>query len=368
MHTGVRFGVGVFIFLLVFALGTSRVQAAYHFSNYRGTPPIHVLAGTSKTPQGLTPSEVKAIYNLPSTGGKGTIAIIDAYDDVSIEKDLGDFSKTFGLAPCTTANGCFEKHKMSTKESTNSGWALETTLDVEWAHAIAPGAKILLIEAPTPSGKNFLSAIDYAVSRSDVVAVSMSFGGAEFPEEVSLDSHFSSKSGAVFFASAGDNGSGASWPASSPNVIGVGGTYVSFTTRGTVKTETAWSGSGGGVSAYEKEPTFQSAYSIPRSGGMRAIPDVSYDADPASGFSIERGGVWRTVGGTSAGAPQWAAIAALGSGVNNAHFYSDKASSNSRQYFRDIVSGTNGACGYVCDAREHYDYVTGLGTPLTVHF
>jgi subtilase family serine protease len=368
MYTDAHASVGVFIFLLLLFFGVAPAQAAYHFSNYRGTPPIHLLAGTSKVPQGLTPSEVKAIYKLPSSGGKGTIAIIDAYDDASIEKDLGAFSKTFGLPACTTANGCFEQHLMNAKESSNSGWALETTLDVEWAHAIAPSAKILLIEAPTPSGQNFINAIDYATSRSDVVSVSMSFGGAEFPEEVSLDSHFNSKNGAVFFASAGDNGSGASWPASSPNVIGVGGTSLSLAASGAVKTETAWSGSGGGISAYEKAPAFQSKYSISKSGGMRAIPDVAYDADPDSGFSIERNGVWRVAGGTSAGAPQWAAIAALGSGVNNTNFYSDKASTNSRQYFRDIVSGTNGACGYVCDARAHYDYVTGLGAPLTVHF
>jgi subtilase family serine protease len=101
---------------------------------------------------------------------------------------------------------------------------------------------------------------------------------------------------------------------------------------------------------------------------MRAIPDVAYDADPASGFSIVRGGVWRIVGGTSAGSPQWAAIAALGSGANNTNFYTDKSSGNSSQYFHDIVSGSNGDCGYVCSARAHYDFVTGLGSPLTVNF
>ena len=225
------FSIGIFILIIALAGGASGASAAYHFSNYRGTPPIHVAAGSSKTPQGLTPAEIKAVYHLPSAGGKGIIAIIDAYDDTSIADDLSTFSKTFDLAPCTTANGCFEKHKMSAKESTNSGWALETTLDVEWAHAIAPSAKILLIEATTPSGANFLNAIDYAASRSDVVAVSMSFGGAEFTEETSLDSHFASKSGAVFFASAGDNGSGASWPASSPSVIGVGGTSLEIEKR-----------------------------------------------------------------------------------------------------------------------------------------
>ena len=257
---------------------------------------------------------------------------------------------------------------MSTKESSNSGWALETTLDVEWAHGIAPSAKILLIEVPTPSAQNLLNGIDYAASRNDVVAVSMSFGGGEFPEETSLDAHFVSVNHASWFASAGDNGSGASWPASSPNVIGVGGTSLALAHEGSHVGESAWSGSGGGVSAYEKEPVYQKEYKISKSNGYRAIPDVSYDADPVSGFSIVRSGVWRVAGGTSAGAPQWAAIAALGSGANNTDFYADKAGSGNGNYFRDIVSGTNGDCGYLCSARARYDYVTGLGSPLTVHF
>jgi subtilase family serine protease len=257
---------------------------------------------------------------------------------------------------------------MSAKTSSNSGWALETTLDVEWAHAIAPSAKILLVEAATPSGANLLKAIDYAAGRSGIVSVSMSWGGAEFAEETSLDSHFVSKSGAVFFSSSGDNGTGASWPAASPNVVGVGGTSISLAKGGTFSKETAWNGSGGGVSAYEKAPAFQKNYSIPKAGGMRAIPDVAYDADPASGFPIVRGGVWRTVGGTSAGAPQWAAIAALGDGASNQDFYADKSGANSSGYFRDIASGTNGPCGYYCVARAHYDYVTGLGSPQTVNF
>jgi subtilase family serine protease len=358
----------VFALLLAFVARPPLAVASYHFANYRAKPPLHALAGTSKVPEGLTPSEVKSIYHLPASGGKGTIALIDAYYDASIESDLAAFDKQFDLPACTSANGCLEIHKMATKESANSGWALETTLDVEWAHAIAPSAKILLIEAPTPSGANLLAAIDYAASRKDAVAISMSFGGGEFPEEVSLDSHFKSVSGAPFFASAGDNGSGASWPASSPEVIGVGGTSLTLGTNGTFASEKAWAGSGGGISAYEKAPSYQAGYQIPKSGGMRAIPDVAYDADPASGFSVVRLGKWRVVGGTSAGAPQWAAIAALGTGVSDAHFYADKSSASSRAYFRDIVSGTNGACGYVCDARAHYDYITGLGTPLTVHF
>lgn len=356
----------VFLFLLFPVV--PRAEAAYHFSDYRGRPPIHVLSGTSKMPVGMTPAQIKTIYHLPKTGGTGTVAIIGAYDDKTIEKDLDDFSKQFGLPPCTGKNGCFEKHLISPKTSEDPGWAVETTLDVEWAHAIAPKAKILLVAAQTQSGTHLLEAVDYAAGRADVKAISMSWGGAEFPEEISLDSHFVSKSGAVFFASSGDNGAGASWPAASPNVVAVGGTTVALSGNGNLVKETAWSGSGGGVSAYEKAPAYQSNYAIPKAAGMRAIPDVSYDADPASGFPIVRAGIWRRVGGTSTGAPQWAAIAALGTGTGNKNFYADKAGGSAGNYFRDIVSGTNGDCGYYCIARKRYDYVTGLGSPLSSNF
>jgi len=341
--------------------------AAYHFSDYRGMPPIHVYA-TGHTPAGITPAQIKSIYQLPAHGGHGTIAIVGAYNATAIEPDLAAFSLAFNLAPCTVKNGCFSKHLMTAKETSNSGWALETALDVEWAHAIAPEAKIVLVEATTPSGANLLKAVDYAASLPDVVAISMSWGGGEFPEEVSLDSHFKSVSDALFFASSGDHGTGASWPASSPYVIGVGGTSIALKADRSLAKESAWSGSGGGVSTYEKEPIYQSDYSIARAAGMRAIPDVSYDADPASGFPIYHAGLWRTVGGTSAGAPQWAAIAALGKGITLSELYKDKASTNASQYFRDIMSGSNGDCGYLCTARARYDYVTGLGSPLTINF
>ncbi len=353
--------------LLNFVLPHS-AEASYHFANFQGKPPIHIYGSTSKKPVGITPAQIKKIYNLPANGGHGTIAIVGAYDDTAIEGDLADFDTQFGLTSCTTKNGCFEKHKMSATEKSDSGWTLETTLDVEWAHAIAPQAKILLVEATTPSGANLLKAIDYADSRADVVAISMSWGGAEFPEETTMDSHFTSKSDAIFFASSGDNGTGASWPAASPSVIGVGGTTLTLDVNGALKSETAWSGSGGGISIYEKEPNFQKSYNISRAGGMRAIPDVAYDADPGSGFSIVRGGLWRTVGGTSAGAPQWAALSTLGSGASNANFYKDKSSSLPEQFFYDIKSGINGDCGYFCTARSHYDYVTGLGSPRTSVF
>ena len=358
-------------------LPISIAQATYHFVNYEGNPPIHIYKAAQKSASGITPAQIKKIYNLPSTGGTGTIAIIDAYDDPNIEADLAVFNKQYGLAACTVKNGCLEKHIMSATTTKNSNWAMEISLDVEWAHAIAPKAKILLVEAKTQSGANLLSAVDYATSRKDVVAVSMSWGGEEFSDQLSYDAHLTPKANpyTIFFAASGDYGTGASWPASSPNVIGVGGTTVKLSSKGVLASETAWSGSGGGVSAYEKEPAYQKTYSIPKAGGMRAVPDVAYDADSSSGFAIYYSGGkissmvngWYVVGGTSAGAPQWAAISTLGT-VSLVKMYADKAASSSLSYFRDITSGSNGTCKYYCDARAHYDYVTGLGTPQTTKF
>jgi len=359
------------ILLLISPLAAT--EAAYHFSDFNGRPPIHQLGGASAQPKGLSPEQIKRAYNLPTKGGSGVIAIVGAYDDAAIENDLNVFSKKFQLPACTTANGCFKKHLMGTAKSSGD-WSLETSLDVEWAHAIAPQAKILLVAAKTPSGANLLAALDYARQQAGVVAISMSWGGAEFPEETSLDSHFQAANKKItFFASSGDDGTGVSWPAVSPYVVAVGGTRLNFYAQGNFKSETAWSGSGGGISAYESEPKYQSAYSLPKAQGQRAIPDVSYDADPASGVSgYYSGGTapngWFVIGGTSAGAPQWAGIKALGLAADNVKFYADKASAKNSSYFRDIKSGSNGDCGYYCAARQRYDYVTGLGSPLTSRF
>jgi len=348
-------------------------QAAYRFSGFRAKPPIHRYGSLAATPSGLAPAQIKAAYHLPQEGGHGTIAIIDAYDASTIEHDLSVFDAAFGLTECTKKNGCLEVKKMSARMARNSGWALETALDVEWAHAIAPQAKILLIEAATPSGKNLLAAIDEARKRTDVVAVSMSWGGGEFQDETSLDAHFSSPHDAVFFASSGDNGAGVSWPAVSPRVVAVGGTTLRIAKSSGAVTETAWSGSGGGVSLYETQPEYQKSYDVKKSNGRRAVPDVSYDADPQTGYAVYHAAIgakkgWYVLGGTSAGAPQWAAIRALGLSASNDRFYGDKDSAANGAYFRDIKSGANGDCLYFCEARRRYDEVTGLGSPLTVDF
>ena len=378
------------------SFGIKKAIASYRFDDFNASPPIHVATSKTKTPIGVSPSQIKKIYNLPSSGGKGTIAIITAYDAPNIENDLNVFSKKFNLNTCTSIDSgklkplsvagdskpCFSKYIIPSENNspvkTDEKWAMETSLDVEWAHAIAPNAKILLVEAPTQSGSNLMKAVDYARSQNDVVAISMSWGGQEFQNEIDLDSHFTSPLGRdiSFIASSGDNGYGTSWPAVSPNVIAVGGTTLNLSSTGKLIKETAWGGSGGGISSYESIPEYQRDYGIKLNGislKMRAIPDVSYDADPRSGFSVyntDKSGksAWYIVGGTSAGAPQWAGIKALGLSLSSSEIYRDKTLLNNKKYFRDIISGSNGLCGSVCDARKRYDFVTGLGSPLTSIF
>jgi subtilase family serine protease len=334
-------------------------------------PSFHLRAtASSLVPNGLSPSQIRSVYNLPDTGGRGTIAIVDAYDDPTVANDLDMFSIQFNLP--LTSSGYFVKHKMSPFIQTNSNWALEVSLDVQWAHAIAPDANILLVEAKTSSLVDLLAAVDYARSQPDVVAVSMSWAGAEFSDESSYDPYFSSNNGGVmaFFAASGDRGAGVNWPAVSPNVIGVGGTTLVLNPDGSVASETAWSGSGGGVSAYVAEPLYQLSYGVSGTNDRRCVPDVSYNGDPSTGFTVydstPYGGQvgWFTVGGTSAGPPQWAAIYSLGLSALNTVLYSDAGSSSASSYFRDITTGTNG----LYSATTGFDYVTGLGSPLTKDF
>jgi len=362
------------IFVAAFLLIVGDAQADKPLDNFQGKPPFHVKKNVTNSPTGLSPAQIKTIYHLPSSGGSKTIAIIDAYDYPTAGNDLNVFSGQFSLPSCTTTNGCFEKHKMSSRLRSDSGWALEEALDTQWAHAIAPSAKILLVEARSASGTDLLNAVNYARLRSDVIAISMSWGGSEFSSESLYDNYFTSPFGATFFASSGDSGTGVQWPAVSQNVIGVGGTTLNLDSNGNFLSETGWSGSGGGLSSFETEPGYQTTYGVPNANGRRAVPDISYEADPNSGVSVydttsyqgQTG--WFQIGGTSVGAPQWAAIKSVGNSVTNNKLYHDAASPNNANYLRDITSGTNGACGFYCTAITGYDYVTGLGSPLTTTF
>src|SRR6266702_5826893 len=214
----------------------------------------------STSPTGLSPATIKSVYGFLTSGTAGagkTIAIVDAYDDPSAETDLGVFSSQYGLPGCTTANGCFAKVNQSGGTSyprKDAGWALEISLDVQWAHAIAPGAKILLVEASSNSFANLLAAEDYAKTHAEYV--SNSWGASEFSGESAYDGHFA-QTGVSFFVSSGDAGLPAEYPSASPNVISVGGTTLTFGPTGALASETGWSSSGGGCSSYETATSAQ---------------------------------------------------------------------------------------------------------------
>jgi len=342
-------------------------------------PPIHTKPFARTSPTGLTPTQTRHAYgfDLVTNQGAGqTIAIVDAYDHPNIESDLAVFNSTFGLPSCTTLNGCFRKvYASGFRPRTNAGWALEIALDVEWAHAIAPAAKILLVEAASNSFSDLLYAVDTAV-RQGASVVSMSWGGGEFPSEPSYDSHFM-VTGVTFTASAGDSGNGGEYPAASPYVVSVGGTRLQVDAAGNYISETAWSGSGGGLSSYETEPWYQGTYGIPNNPNFkRGIPDVAYDGDPNTGFpvydSVKTQGQsgWFQVGGTSAGAPQWAALFAIANSMRAAQGRSPLSSAHTSLYaiggevrYNDVTGGSNGSCGAVCTTGVGYDYVTGFGSP-----
>ncbi len=330
-------------------------------------------------------------YNAKSDGTGETIAIVDAYDDPNIQKDLAAFDSKYNLpaASLTVVNqaGAAITSSTTTQQGRpaadpTGGWEVEESLDVEWAHAIAPGAKIVLVEANSSRLNDLLSSVDTAVSQGANV-VSMSWGGSEFAGETSYDSHFTAK-GVTFVASAGDNSAyaGPEWPASSPNVLAVGGSTLKLTSTNTISSESAWSasyswyygleGGGGGVSSYESEPSFQTS-NIGNYGG-RSTPDVSWDANPSTGVSIYdsyRESGWGYVGGSSAGAPAWAGIVALadqqnGSSLSTSQvettlygvYHSNPSSATYQSAFHDIKSGSNGY-----SAGAGYDPATGLGSP-----
>jgi subtilase family serine protease len=336
-------------------------------------PPYHrVTTKADVTPGGISPAQIRQAYGFPvnQLGAGETIAIIDAGDDPNIEADLNVFSAQYGLPACTTANGCFTKlFSDGSQPAPDASWAIETSLDVEWAHAIAPLAKIMLIESA--DAFSLYQAVSFAIQQKPSV-ISLSWGGGEFNGENFYDSFYFENSPVPIFAAAGDSGEGVWYPAASPYVVGVGGTQITFDSSGNYVSETAWSGSGGGVSAYEPEPAFQTAYVIPQATAKRGVPDVTYNGSGSSPFAVydsyNEGG-WMQVAGTSAGTPQWAALAAVMKSAKQGNFANFNASlySVAREYslslLHDITTGTNGTCGYYCTTRSGYDYVSGVGSP-----
>ncbi len=340
----------------------------------------------ASAPSGETPASLGCVYQIvssqtpgcpksstiPPAGGSGTIAIVDAYDYPTAANDFNVFSSQFHLPTCPTDNsGCFKVFASGRKPKTNGGWAQEAALDIEWAHAMAPYANIVLVEAASNSFSDLFKAVDVA---SNIVGgrgeVSMSWGGSEFSSETNSDSHFTTP-GVVYAAASGDTGGKTIYPGVSVNVVSAGGTSVNRDASGLFVNESGWSGSGGGKSAYELRPSYQNIIQA-IVGSQRGVPDFSYDANPSTGVSVYDStsyqglSGWMVFGGTSVAAPSLsgiinAAATAAGafsasSGNELATIYGNLGTSN----FRDITSGTAGSFS----ALVGWDFVTGVGSNL----
>jgi subtilase family serine protease len=346
---------------------------------------IHEVAGAGLTTPPISafqPAQIRHAYgfDLVSNQGAGqTIALVDAYDDPNVESDLAVFSQQFELPVASTSNGFFRKiYATGHKPAANANWSVEISLDIEWAHAIAPKATIILVEAASNNLSDLLKGVDVAV-RSGAAVVSMSWDTGEFSGERNSDNHFVTN-GVTFLAASGDAGTGVTYPAASPDVIGVGGTSLTLDSHGTYLSESAWSGSGGGLSAYEHQPLYQAQFGIPDdSRGVRGVPDVSYNANPGTGYAvydsvaISGASGWFQIGGTSAAAPQWAAVVAIANSTRVGLRKANLSSAHTALYtlakltlnsgFHAVTQGENGSCGTICEALAGYDFVTGLGTP-----
>ena len=340
-----------------------------------------IMAG----PTGYGPTQIQSAYKLAglSSGGR-TVAIVDAFDDPRAESDLATYRSTYGLAPCTTANGCFKKVNESGASSPlpsgDYGWAEEESLDLDAVSSACPDCHIVLVEASSANTPDLTAAEDAAAKTAGVVAISNSWGGSEDSTILSNDSHFNHP-GIAITASSGDSGYGVSWPASSQYVTAVGGTSLSTASNARGWNETAWSGAGSGCSAFEPKPSWQTDTGCAK----RTVADVSADADPNTGlgvydtynscgssslcdYLIELGAVqgldgWAQVGGTSLSSPLTASVYAL-AGNTASVTYGSYPYSHTTSLF-DVTSGSNGSCSpaYLCTAGAGYDGPTGLGTP-----
>lgn len=332
----------------------------------------------ASSPGGYNPADLRSAYQLPSsTAGTGqTVAIVDAYNDPNAEADLGVYRSQFGMAACTTANGCFRKVSQTggTRYPTsNGGWSQEISLDLDMVSAACPNCHILLVEASTASLTNLGTAVNEAVKLGATV-VSNSYGGGESSADTSYDTSYYNHPGVPITVSSGDSGYGVQYPAASQYVTSVGGTSLTRASNARGWSESVWStssteGAGSGCSAYDAQPSWQSSVSnISSVCARRAVADVSAVADPATGVSVydsysyQGQSGWLVFGGTSVAAPLIASVYALAgndSGVTYGSYpYSHTSSLN------DVTTGSTASCGSdLCTATTGWDGPTGLGTP-----
>jgi hypothetical protein len=372
-----------------------------------------MAAGSTVTT--YTPAQIRAAYGLPTLPAVGaaptasqaaelgagqTIYIVDAMHDPNAAAELAAFNQKFGLPTCSTKaytttplpaaakSGCEFAVVYSTTTGAitstppvyDAGWAGEIALDIQWAHAIAPMARIVLIEAPDAGVGTLTNAVRLANAMGSGI-VSMSFGAPEGSWMSNYDAAFNG-SGMLYLAATGDYGAEVEWPSVSDKVIGVGGTSLSYAGGGTPRYETVWSGTGGGSSSYVALPTYQNGMGVL----SRTVADVAFNADPYTGqfvAIISPGSStvnWGSYGGTSISTPQWAGLLAVTNAVLIANGRTPVAQAHSLLYdslwdapslyysaFQDVTSGNNGTCS-ACFASSGYDRPTGFGTPNGVAF
>jgi hypothetical protein len=365
---------------------------------------LSVIRGSGRTegrpalisPSAYRPVDLQQAYNLvaaSATGGKGmTVAIVDGGDDPHAASDLATYRKQWGLPACDAATGagCVVRVNQNGKASPLpiadpfGDWQVEESLDLDMVSAICPNCRILLVEADLANGSLFgldPTINDFAAAENSAVAlgakfVSNSWGGSEYPGIQAYDSDFQHPGVAITVA-AGDDGYGASYPATSQFVTSVGGTSLapaSGTSRGW--TETVWDGTGSGCSATEAKPAWQAADDTSPDGCLnRTDNDVSAVADPSTGVWIYdsypyEGEVlgWQPVGGTSASSPIIAAVYALaGPPKPGTYPASYLYQSGHGAHLYPVTSGSNGVCesyrAYLCHGQAGYNAPAGLGTP-----
>jgi subtilase family serine protease len=342
------------------------------------TAPDGRAAVTNSPAQGYGPADLRAAYHLPTGGGSGqVIALVDAYDDPTAEADLATYRSTYGLPPCSTANGCFSKVNQDGVQGNyppaDDGWAVEISLDLDMVSAACPQCHILLVEGNSASVSDLAAAEDTAVGLGANV-VSNSYGLPEFNGMQQFFADYA-HAGHVIVASSGDYGfTSAQFPAVAPGVLAVGGTSLTPARTARGWTETAWGhgaesgtlgGSGSGCSAYVAKPAWQHD----KYCHMRTITDVSADADPQTGLAVYDSTPnpygppgWLEIGGTSASAPFVAGVIGL---AGNASTFTPQYAYAHASSLYDVTKGSNGYCSrsYLCTAKRGYDGPTGLGTP-----
>ena len=336
-----------------------------------------ILAHPSSTrapdPSGFTPSQLQKAYNIPSSGGSNAIAVVDAYNYATALNDFNVYANQFSLPPETSAdatsssNAVFQVvYASGTKPQNDASWAQESALDMEMVHAMAPNAKVYLVEAASSSLDDLGAAVNVAKKLPGVRQVSTSFGSIETGcDYASYDKDFV-ENGVTFFCSSGDDAGNVDYPGGSKNVVSVGGTSLNVNFDGSWASETVWNGASCGPSAFEPRPSFQNPeFSLV--GKYRGAVDIAADADPNTGVSVYdstsfQGEVgWQVYGGTSSACPMVAAIANVAnvshssSQVQNATLYGHLGSAS----FHDVTSGSSSGFS----AASGWDFPTGVGSP-----